>query len=458
MLVAVAACVAYFTSRGRDTNSAVEREVTTLDNATFMPTELIASPPAERAAALPAVKEEEVFAAAPAKPAVERTANVTIRLLSNGEPMREGRVVLRTFDGVRLARDVDATTGEARFTDLKPMNYDVAVESIPEGWLITRALANDHKRGYGVRIYAELGENRLDLEFEPGAIVRGIVHDENGWPESDARVHIYSLHPRERSVRSRFVDVTGGTFEVSVHAGASLIEVMNSSGQKRRVPPPVQVIDLAVGARADLEFRFERGTETFAGRVLDEVGAPFAGLQVGISRSQSVAQVAGARPLGGDWRQGLTGSKTDADGRFAFEGLPRGKCAVYIEEKGVSPFDRPADATVARIQNPRTVELPLTEPWQVTIERAHPVLVRGRVLIEKKGQVHSLEVVLPVGERRAKEHRESFNIGYDGAFKFHLDGAEADAAIELQHEGRVQRVPLALSTNSTELLVDVPLP
>jgi len=457
LLVAVAACVAYFASRDRDTISAVELEVTTVDRTTVTPTELVAVQPAEREAALPAMTED-VTAAAPAKPAVKRTANVTVRLLSNGERMREGRVVLRTFDGVRLARDVDATTGEARFTDLKSMGYDVAVESIPEGWVITRALANDHKRGYGVRIQAELGENRLDLEFEPGAVVRGIVHDENGWPESDARVHVYSLHPHERSVPSRYVDVTAGTFEVSVHDGASLIEVMNSSGEKRRVPPPVQVIDLAVGARADLEFRFERGTETFAGRIVDETGAPFAGLHVGLNRSHPVPPIAGARPMGGDWRLRLTGGKTDADGRFAFEGLPRGTCAVYIEEKGVSPFEHPKSATVARIQHPRSVELPLTEPWVVSIERARPVLVRGRVLIEKKGQVRSFEVVLAAGERRAEEKRTRIDIEWDGDFQFHLHGAELGAAIELQHEGRSVRVPLDITLDSGGPFLEIALP
>lgn len=454
-LVAVIGCVVYFVSSAREAPP-VEPEFGLREPMATAQADLAESSTTERAVAAPVAKDEPTV---PSKPTTIRTSHATIRLLADGEPLQHGRVVLQLFGGPRIVRDIDAGTRKARFADLRPGNYDIDLEAIPDGWVVTRAASRDRDANrHGEEIEVRFGENEFDLELEPGAVVHGIVYDERGWPEDSARVRISSREPRERSVPARDVLVKGGEFVAHVHEGSSLIEVVNVDPRRRRIPPPAQTVTLAVGARADLEFRFSSGGETFAGRVVDETGAPFEGLSVTVSIDDEMIPVPGAAPTSGPLRRTLTGAKTDAEGRFAFEGLPRGTCTVRIEEKGVSPFEGPRYATVARIQTPRTVELPITEPWVVTIERAHPVLVRGHVLVQGKRWTGSIDAVIAPGERRTVERRQDFQVDPDGSFTFYVDGGEKDVVVELKHEGRVVRVPIPLSVSAGEVRVDVPLP
>lgn len=457
LLVAVVACVAYFAARGRDSASAVEPSLARSEPGALAPPELAASRSTERAVAQTTTKEDGP-AAAPTNAAKRRAADATIRLLTSGEPLRQGRVVLTPLGGSSIAAQVDPATGEARFTGLPIRTYGIALEGIPEGWLVARATARDERRNDGGReIALKPGENRLDIELEAGAVVVGVVFDEKGWPEQDATVRISSLEGRERYVPSRDVPVKDGGFRACVHPGLSAIEVMGAGG---RVPPLAQRVDLAAGGRADLEFYFQVGSETLVGRIVDETGAPFAGLRIGLTCTALIPPPAGSTAPPQEIRQGLQSTKSDAAGGFVFEKLPRGTCAVHVEQDGYSPFGGPGESIVGRVQEARTIELPRadTEPWTIVVERAHPVLVRGKVLVKRKGEVSSIEVVLAAGTRRAKERRQSFDVGFDGSFQFHVDGAETGAAIELKRDGRVVRVPLAVTLESGGPFLEIPLP
>lgn len=385
--------------------------------------------------------------------------NVTVRLVGPDGPLRAGRIVF-TPDAPRTAvvAEIGAQFGEARFEGIVVTGYAVSFDDVPGGWVVSRTLAQDDKqRRGGFRFEVAEGENILDLRVERGAIVQGTVFDENGWPEAEAVVRISSLEPRERWVPAHTVELVGGAFRAHVHAGASSIDVW-STAPKPRVPPAPQPISLAAGERADLEFRFELGTETFLGRIIDERGAPFAGLRVGVDRLLKVPEVDGARPSSGEVRQDIASAKTDVDGRFRIEGLPRGACVVRVEEKGVTPFQTPKEATVARIQQPHHVELPLAAPWELTIERARPVRVRGRVVDAMKRKVWSIDVVLAAGERREKERREDFSISRNDTFELYVDGTEVGAVIEVKLSDQVVRVPLALGPDLGETFVEIQLP
>lgn len=460
VLAAVAALVVYWSSRDRAREDHVGPA---FDSAVAQwPSEapIVADPVPARAAVQPDPAPPTVVVAKEPSPE-PRTANATIRLLSAGEPMRQGRVVLTPYGGTSFASDVDRGIGEARFTGIQPYTYAIDLEQIPEGWVISRAMARERHRDRGGRsITVEPGENRLDLELEAGAVIVGVVFDEKGWPEQNGFVRIHSLEDRDRSVPQHSFEMSNGTFRTHVHAGASMIEIMSTRSPDDRVPPLPQRVDLAVGARADLDFRFEAGTETLVARIVDETGAPFAGLKVGLNRMVPAVQDVGSSTLPTTIRQGLRFTKSDADGRFTFKHLPRGTCTVHIEEEGYSPLGGPKYSIVGRVPRTRYAELPRTEPdpWTIVVERAYPVLVRGKVLLKTKGEVNTIHVVIPTGDRREREDRRDIRVEYDGSFQFHVNGGETGAAIEVKHAGRVVRIPLAVTPQSGGPFLEIPLP
>src|SRR5262249_38176099 len=97
----------------------------------------------------------------------------------------------------------------------------------------------------------------------------------------------------------------------------------------------------AGGGEQDVELRLETGTARVTGRVTDLGGQPVAGLEVEASFNFT------ANGLAIGFGNGRNKAKTDADGRYALEGLFAGQYSLQIHtEQSATPCAAPRYPTV----------------------------------------------------------------------------------------------------------------
>jgi hypothetical protein len=388
-------------------------------------------------------------------------ASLEVRLRAGDALLASGRVAVRD---VRTFREYSAavdSNGSAHFEGLRPSQYSVMLEDLPSHWVLSRAAARGNGQGRQPEFDVRPGKNLIEIELELGARIEGTVIRADGRPASDARARFYSSEPRERYVPYMEVTPIDGAFSKRVLEGKWIVEVSAGTEPQNlpagavpdpelraQIPPLPQTVVIRPGELVQLDFRFSTGSLTLEGTILDETGAPFSGLHVGLARLVDVSMNDESKEPP-SFRQGITSRRSDENGRFAFPGLVSGAFVLYIEWKGYGPMDPPGESLVRGVTSPIAVEIPrpAKDPLVITLPRARPVLVQGNIRFAKR-MFPSATVVLQKGPFRTQDHRQAINIEPNGNFSFYVEGAEGIAFLELTSGEQRKLVPLEVSTMS----------
>ena len=238
--------------------------------------------------------------------------------------------LLRGAQRVRVAR-TDEREGRARFSGLPAGRYHVAV---CEGQDL-RGLVAASSMGAGAWFRLGDGDHRelrVDLSVPAGCFGTAIGPDGRGL--SDARVRAQPLDARRSSGwQETRTDAYGGfAFErlapgpyrlrvdgVAATTAADRIALVGM----RRVR-----LDSARGSSTTLFAR--RADCGFAGRLLDDVGRPLAGVELTVFASQ-----ADGVPSSGEWSARLTRVRTGADGTFSIAEVPDVTLALRARAPGL---------------------------------------------------------------------------------------------------------------------------
>lgn len=206
-----------------------------------------------------------------------------------------------------------------------------------------------------------------NLEPEPGrqGVIRGrIVADEpdGKTPIAKARVQVSS----EAATEWMFTD-SSGLFEFSeLPAGRYTVFAEKSGYAAGPVEIPV-VVELAVGAREEMEIRLPKGA-VIAGHVVDDLGEPLVGARVMVYaiRIEGTLQRLVASPQ--------VPSDTDDLGSFRVGGLPAGRYLLGIFARNREPpasSDLTSPPTLPRIGSGRTFYPSTATPGDAT-----PIVLR----------------------------------------------------------------------------------
>lgn len=213
-------------------------------------------------------------------------------------------------------------------------------------------------------------EKPVVVRLEPAARVSGRVLDEAGEPIPDAAISLFVVGlladverevasgvADDRTVRSDergefvFSDLRPGRGRLSVHA-------------EGYVETPARVLELVAGEAIDgIELRLQRGA-TVRGTVMDTRGRPVDGARVTVASA---------------------GGFTDAEGRYAFSGVPKGPAQAMASHRAYRRQSREVS-----IESEMT-----TLDW--TFDAGHRVA--GRVVTEDRQPVPGAVVELRTGEK-----------------------------------------------------------
>lgn len=259
--------------------------------------------------------------------------------------------------------------------------------------------------------------------------------------------------------------VVDGRYEGDLHEGLWILSVqgypaLDEAGTPEDCAAPAEVLRLLPPASiTEIDFDFRPlGSARLQGRILDERGKPIAGLRGGVGEvgprfdSTSHATLRRTWPAGGDgWH-----FETDADGGFECANLTPGRYLLFVEPEGFDPRAGPSERAQLG-ERPPTRELELTgesTTIELTIRRAHPVRIAGRVLVDdrwatehaQRGALPTLELVFGRGVDGAAERRDSLScVDCERSFEAWLDASVPNPRLELELAGEKLAVPLALA-------------
>jgi protocatechuate 3,4-dioxygenase beta subunit len=215
-------------------------------------------------------------------------------------------------------------------------NGRFSMPNVPERWKTFVAVSDDE-------LYAD-PPVRLELETESvqvrlvrGALVEGRVTDEDGraisgaevsggsqfdpWMAMDSSARMVKLDETETDAEGRY-RLTQVPAELPLSMGAKPDD--GGLQTERR-----KLTALQPGERRELDFVLRRGSR-IAGVVRTLEGGPLADADVELRRLDlSISDMSGMMDEGGD-----RDAETDAEGRFAFDGVPDGKYQVVLDEDG----------------------------------------------------------------------------------------------------------------------------
>ena len=184
--------------------------------------------------------------------------------------------------------------------------------TVPAGQVELEAVAPDGSRGRSAPI--ELGPGAradgVEIRVEPAARLEGVVLDAAGRPAAGAAVLASSLDGVQLAAATAAAD---GTFALA-DLPSGMVRVAARRGEASGVSAPIAVDG---GDVPHVEIRL--GAAALAGRVEDGGGVPVPGARV-------IAWADGTP------RDAAIASRTGADGRFRFEGLPEGPLRVEAME------------------------------------------------------------------------------------------------------------------------------
>lgn len=154
----------------------------------------------------------------------------------------------------------------------------------------------------------------IELVLRPGLRIAGRVRDAQGRPIAGAAIGMYRS---TSGVVVKAWSARDGAFTLEDLEPGALELVVSRRGWARTL----LALELS-GDRDDLLVDLERG-RTVRGRVLDEDGAPLAGVNVFVNLAREVD----ARTVGGS-------QQSDTEGRFAFANLPAEPCTIHARAAG----------------------------------------------------------------------------------------------------------------------------
>jgi uncharacterized GH25 family protein len=183
------------------------------------------------------------------------------------------------------------------------------------------------------RVHAPVRGVRLRLSR--GASIDGVLLDGGGAPVAAGRVTVASVGEHESEppeTRYAATDARGRFRILGLEAGAWMVlgarQLRGGDEPELGSNTASQRVELAPQQAAAVELRL--GPErTIAGTVVDETGAGIAGAQVSAELADDALGKDGVAHL-----RGSAEATTDAQGRFALEGLPDGAHALDVECRG----------------------------------------------------------------------------------------------------------------------------
>jgi protocatechuate 3,4-dioxygenase beta subunit len=179
----------------------------------------------------------------------------------------------------------------------------------------------------------------IEIEVEPGAVIRGVVKDEAGAPVTSATVRAEG--PGRRWSSEQVAD--DGTFEIRGLRGGEYRVLANHSWRSTLRKPGSsdddvqgEVVQVEAGEEAEVTLVVEGQGETISGTVVDASGSPVLDAFV---RAERISDSKAAnlkntmqQARWGDWNEQPI--MTDSDGTFTIEGLSKGTYTVWASRKG----------------------------------------------------------------------------------------------------------------------------
>ena len=235
--------------------------------------------------------------------------------------------------------------GEVRFDRLTPGHYMVGVEatSLPvqlapsafdvqtSVWLARAGLSG------GTSVQVSPGQQRhVDLRVAAGGAVRGRVTGESGHGVAEVELWFW---PESRGTHLAITSTSAtGEFHQRLPTGAYTVEIQRAPHLASTITwPAPEDLRIEAGRVRELDFSLEPGPHVAFGSVVDELGTPYAGLDVHLYH-----------PLRGDVRAQARSTTTNPDGTFRFEnlraetlelelGIVQGRCSPLRPAPVVAP-------------------------------------------------------------------------------------------------------------------------
>ncbi|MEM1417077.1 MAG: carboxypeptidase regulatory-like domain-containing protein [Myxococcota bacterium] len=282
-----------------------------------------------------------------------------------------GVVASESWAAIAGARDAGAETrtdAAGRFV----------LEGLPPGpgEVIAEAPGYAPAIGPGRRLRAAERVGDVALVLSRGGEVSGRVLDAAGFPADGVLLELRA--EREPRPRTRSAN-DDGTFTFTGVLGRTTI-----TARAAALPPARERVLVAEGERLELELRLPDALASLAGRVLDAEGDP-----VGLAHVALEAE----DPRTPARRTGVS----EADGTFAFDGLPGAPWRVRVEARGFLAEERRVteadDALVVRLARPVALRIAVRDAWSGDAPRTGRVVLRG-----DEGSPESL----PLGEGTAE--------------------------------------------------------
>ncbi len=243
---------------------------------------------------------------------------------------------------------------------------------------------------------------RLVQRATPAFRLRGTLVDPEGRPVPAAVVAVG--FPNGQGLTWHTHPAGGGRFDLPVPSPdvRVTVEVFEAADEAGRRLPVRPWHGEGLDVRAPLAIRLEAGRH-LEGRVLDAAGRGVEAVDVRV-----VSQGSGAEPR--SFMVSTPTTRTDAEGRFVFEGLSDGAVVLSVET-GAGRVAVP-NVTVAAGESRVAIELPA------------PATVSGRVLDDRGRPLVGVEVSGETEERHPPRWRTST----DAEGRFRLEQLPADAA------------------------------
>lgn len=293
-------------------------------------------------------------------------------------------------------------TGQFIFTDLAPGTYRLDMEPatgfLPPWRQQTATLVGRDHIPTGmfatlVIIPPEGGDASVTLHLFRGGMVRGIVVSNDGRPLEGVDVCARSTQPGLESLEASGVTNSAGIYELHPFPGAYRTQVrITDPLLQDTLPVPIDFTLVEGETRNLLPLRMGGDGCTVSGQVVDDDGHPFPGLDILCYLNDNAD-----RPY--NWKDRLTSTKTDADGRYTLLNLPARYVAIQIAPDGFNPHNVPTNLLAWWIQ-PVKVNLhqdpTFTSPVATAI-RNKPYVFEG---VLKDEQLQKLRVMIELRDPR----------------------------------------------------------
>lgn len=252
----------------------------------------------------------------------------------------EARTTTRKGRWHEVARATSDEDGTFRIDALLPGRHRVD-GAAPPGFLPTpegAVVVDERARPPGffatlATIPPEGGEVDVTLVLLRPGVVRGVVLDPEGRGVAGMQVRAQCSAAGMQSIACDAITAADGRFELAAPPARYRVRCCVAPESRLAVvcrPAPFDFTLFEGDSRELPPLRFGGDGGAVAGRVVDEQGAPFAGLEV-------LCWFAEEMPLPHDWSSALLRTTTAATGEFRLEGLPACRVAVQIAPEGFLP-------------------------------------------------------------------------------------------------------------------------